>query len=327
MPWSNFTRSKKNAEAVEKTIKDLIESQPAVLANRVQLASLYIQLSRWEEAEKTLRAAIKDFPQDPAPSVLLAEFFIRRGDIPKAEAELKAAIAANPAEVKLRLALAQVQEQTKHPDQAEKTLRDYSSETDNKPGALKAKDALAGLLVRLGRVEEAKSLLKDVLAESPQDNEALLMQGKLALAQKNIQEAITSFRSILKDQPESTEVLSLLASAYFQDGKTNLAQENLEKAVSLKPDDFSLRKNLVEFLVQQKNLPLALEKADEFLKQKPNGLDGLNLKADVLALSQQPGPLEDVLKEIKKGYPDNALGPMRLGGLYADQKKIRGGAR
>jgi len=312
----------KQAGPAEQAIKELIDAQPTALQHRVVLAQLYIQLNRWAETEQTLRTAIKDFPQDPKPPVLLAEFFIKRGERDKAEAEIKAAIAANPSNVSLYQALAQLLEQTKRADQAEKTYRDFIEKAESKPDLVKAKDALAALLVRLNRSDESKVLLKEVLDENPQDHDALLLQGKLALANKNAQDAISAFRSLLKDQPDSTEALTLLAGAYSLDGKPALAQENLEKAVSAKPEEFGLRKNLVEFLARQKNFTLATDKIDEFLKLNPKSLDAFNLKADVLAASGQAEALEKLLKEIKSGFPDNALGPMRLGGLYVNQKKF-----
>lgn len=311
----------KQAEPAENTIKELIEAQPTQLNHRVQLAQLYMLLGRYDDVENTLRAAMQDFPSDPVPPTVLADFFIKRGDVAKAEGELKSAIAKNPGEANLHFALAQLLEGTKRPDEAEKVYRDFISATESKPDALKAKNRLAALLTRRGRPDETEELLKEILAENAQDHDALLLQAKLALNGKKPQDAIASLRSILKDQPDSTEVLTLLASAYQMDGKPALAQENLEKAVLAKPDDFGLRKNLVEFLIGQKNYELALEKANDFLKLKPKSLDGLGLKAEVYVGSQQLVPLESVLKEISSNFPDNPIGPYRLGGLYAAQKK------
>jgi cytochrome c-type biogenesis protein CcmH/NrfG len=42
---------------------------------------------------------------------------------------------------------------------------------------------------------------------------------------------------VLKDQPDSVETLTLLANAHQANGETELALENLSRAVEIKPDD------------------------------------------------------------------------------------------
>lgn len=315
-------QQQKWAEPAEQTVKQLIKVQPNLIGHRILLAMISLELGRWNESEQTLRTAMLDFPGEPGPTLVLADFYFKRGETDKSLAELKSAIAHNPNEIQLVLGLAKLYEQTKQPDQAETAYREFIERSTNKPDTLKAKNELAGLLARLGRLKESQGLLKSVLAENAQDHDALLLQGKLALGNKSAQDAISSFRSLLKDQPDATEVLTLLASAYALDGKPGLAQENLERASEVKPDSFALRKNLVDFLVSQKNYVLAVEKIDGFLKQQPRNLEALSLKADVLAVSRQDESLEALLKEIKTAFPDNPLGPFGLGRLYARQQKF-----
>jgi tetratricopeptide (TPR) repeat protein len=316
-----FYQQQKQAGPAEEIVKQLIALQPERISHRVLLARIHMELVQYGEAEKVMRDAMRQFPGDPAPPLLLAEFFFKRGEPAKSENELKAAIAANKKEVKLRLALAEVLEQTKHGDQAEKVYRDFIGETDSKPDALKAKNAWAGLLARTGRTEESLKLTKEILAENAQDHDALSLQGRLALANGNAEEGIASFRSLLKDQPDSPEILTQLANAYLLDKKPGLAQENLEKASTAKPEDFGMLKNLVDFLIGQKDFTLALEKIDGFIKLQPNRMDGLILKANVLVASGNNELAEALLKQIKTAFPDNPLGPMRLGGIYRGQNR------
>ena len=78
-------------------------------------------------------------------------------------------------------------------------------------------------------MDEPERIINEVLKENPKDNDALLLQGKLSLAKGRPQDAIVSFRSILKDVPNSDEVLTLLGNAHLLNGETELAKENLQK--------------------------------------------------------------------------------------------------
>jgi tetratricopeptide (TPR) repeat protein len=315
-----YEHQKRWAEA-EAAERDLIEADPKQLRYRAMLAETYLKQGRFDEVEKTLRAAVKDFPDTPQPATMLAEFLFKRNEPAQAESELRAAIAANPKPAELHVALAALLEKGRKFGDAEKVFRDFIGANEDQPDAVKVKVLLAEMLARQGKAGESEALVKAVLAKNPQDHAALLLMGRLALGKKNAQDAISAFRSVLKDQPDSTEVMALLATAFQLDGKPALVQENLEHAVRLKPQDFSLRRNLAQFLIQQGKLPEALAQADDFLKVQPDSLEGLNLKADVLVLSKNNEAVEAALKDMKARFPDKPVGAFRLGSFYQNQQK------
>jgi len=306
----------------EEILKQLIASQPATLGFRTTLADVYTQQNRLADAEQVLRAAIEADRNDPNRYLLLAQFLARGGKSEEAVAGLVGAIKALPEAMPLRFGLASLYEQLNRADQAEQTYRELIELDKDTPDALKAKVQLARLALAKGQTDAATQWLNDVLEKNPNDTQALLLRGSMALSRNDAQQAIASFRSILKDAPDNLDVLTLLARGYLLDGKTALAQETFDKASTTHPENFGARKNLVEFLVQQKNNAAAMEKLDEFLKVKPNSLEGLNLKADLLALEQKTGEAEALLKRIKADFPDKPIGAFRLATLYQSQKKF-----
>ncbi|HLF97401.1 MAG TPA: tetratricopeptide repeat protein [Methylococcaceae bacterium] len=308
------------ADKAEELLKQLIAAQPEQLEHRNALAGFYIQQKRLDDAEKVYHEAVQADPKDGKRSLLLAEFLARRGNADGAIAELNKAVADNPKDAAPRFGLANLYEQLKDTEKAQRIFKDIIELDERAPDALKAKNRLALLALSQGHEGEAIKRVDEILVENPQDNLALMLRGRIALARKDAQQAIASFRSVLKDQPESAEVFNLLAAAHLLDGKPALAQESLEKAVAVNPADFALRKNLVEFLVRQKNHQAALDKTDDYLKLNPKSLEGLNLKADVLALSDRHDELEALLRQIKADFPDNGLAPFRLGSVYLGRK-------
>lgn len=324
---ARFHEQRKQWGRAEETLRELVAAEPEQLRHRALLAEVFLKQNRPDEAEQILRAAAGDFPDDPKALLMLAGFFGQRGEDAKAEAELRAGIAVHPKSVELHTALAGGLEKARKLPEAEQVYREFIAGNEASPDAVKARDLLAEFLARQGRAAESEALVDEVLKGRPQDSEALLLKGRLALAKKNAQDAIAAFRTILKDQPDSTEVLTLLASAFQLDGKPALVRENLEKAVRTQPADIGLRRNLVQFLVRQNNTALALEQADEFLRLRPDSLEGLVLKADVLARLDEPAPgkesasLEALLKDIEARFPDKPIGPYRLGQFHLARKE------
>ena len=318
---AKFSAQQKQPEKAEGLVKQLIESEPDNLDYRNLLAQLYIQSKRFDEAEKVLRQAIERDPKDVRRYGLLTEFLIKSGKSDLAVEELTKAIESFPKEAGLRFALGQTHELLKQPVKAESVYNAIIEQIETKPEQLKAKDRLAYLAAAQGKPEQANQLVEAVLKESPQDGQALMLQGRMALANKDAQKAIAAFRSMLKDQPDSVEVLTLLASAHHMDGKPALAQESLEKAALVNPNDFASRKRLIEFLGQQKNFAGAMDKIDDYLKLNPKNLEALNAKADILAVDKQFEALEKFLVQMRSDLPDQFSPSFRLGQLYRTQKK------
>ncbi|HYE34750.1 tetratricopeptide repeat protein [Methylocaldum sp.] len=308
-------------EKAENIFKGMVSGDPVNLGHRKTLSEFYIQQKRWNDAERVYREAIQVSSNDSQRYILLAELLAKSGKSDEALAELTKAIETYPDKSDLRFGLAKLYEQRKEIDRAERAYRDIIALKKRAPEALKAKNRLVLLALAQGQVDEAIALVNEVLKANPGDIQGLLLQGRIALFRKDAQKAIAAFRSLLKDQPDSLEILNLLAAAHLLDGKPSLAQESLEKAVAANPDKFEAHKNLVEFLAAQKNYPLALEKINDFLKLKSKSLEALALKSEILGAAGNHAELEAVLKQIKTEFPENPTGGFHLGRLYQAQKK------
>lgn len=311
----------KKPEKAEAIYKDMVSADSANLWHRKRLAEFYVQQERPDDAERVYREAIDASPRDSRRYVLLAEFLAKSGKSDEAVAELSKAIGVYPDATELRFALAKLREQRKETDRAVQIYREIVASNKYAPDALKAKIRLAVLALAEGHLSRASALADEVLEANPGDRQGLMLRGRIALFRKDSQKAVAAFRSLLREQPDSWEILNLLAIAHKLDGKPALAQESLERAVAANPDEFKAYKNLVDFLAEQENHLLALEKLDEFLKRHPEKLEALALKSDVLAAAGNPREQEAVLKGIKAEFPENPSGSFLLGRFYRSQKK------
>ncbi len=327
---ARFYAVEKQPDQAERVYREVIKLAPDNLNYRTALAAFYAQTGRLGEAEKTLRDATRINPDDAKPYLVLADFLARRKSLAEAEHELQTASAAHPDLYDLRFALAQLYAQAKNTEKAkavyEKLIADKGQDPAN-PVGLRARDALAALYASEGKFDRAQGLVDEVLKNNPGDNGALLLKGKIALHEGHPLTAVSAFRSLLKDQPDSVEVLTLLAMAHLQNHQPDLARENLQRAAQLHPKDPGARVRLARFFIQSGEPKRALDEVDKGLKVAPKNLELLALKAGLLARGGDAAGAKAALDTIVAEYPGNPLGYQGLAGLYAAQGHLDAAVR
>ena len=312
---------RKQLDKAEQMLQEMIRVEPEKLQHRAFLASLYAQINQADKAEKILREAIAADSRDVGRYLLLAEFLATRKGVPEAEKELLANIKDVPEKNPLRLALAYLYERTKAYDKAEGIYREIIKESGTERDGLAAMDKLAGLLATKGQYDQAEQLISDVLKENPQDSGALILKGRLALATGNPDEAIASFRTVLKDQPNSVDLYTYLADANMMSNAPELAKENLMKALELNPQSVKAHLAVAQYYAKTGDYDTALQKADLALKVSPNNFDVMQFKVEIYGVTENVTGLRSVLLAMKETHPDNPIGYYQLGQFYLAQKK------
>ena len=299
----------------------LVNDYPEELRYRTVLASYYARTDQNDKAEAVLRDSIAADPEDDQRYLLLASFFANKYDNDRAITELEGMVKANPERTKLQFALAQLYLKTEQSDRAEAVYQKVIEEQGLEPDGLTARTAIATLRARQGKLDEAKLLIDEVLKENPKDNNALLLKGRVAMQEKDYTDAVAAFRSVLKDQSDSAEVLTLLAVAHQANGDTELATENLLRAVEVQPDNVMARLRLAAFIAQGGDLDGALVHVNAALEAEPANVNGLRAKAEILAKQGDTEALEEVLGKLEQASPETGLGSFGKGRLYKSQKK------
>jgi tetratricopeptide (TPR) repeat protein len=236
------------SDKLEAVLKEIVALQPTEAAHRARLAEFYAQAQRFDEAESSLRQAIHDLPTSTPLKLSLVEFLLSRKGPEAAERELAAMAAANPKDASLQFALARLYESQKQSGKAEATLRAVIDRDPRAASAVQAKDALAAIYMRRNQRPEASKLIAEVLAESPRDNDALMLRAGLELDAGDPKSAIADLRAVLRDQPNAVPVLRTLAQAHVQNGEPALAEEALRRAVAAAPSDTSAALELIAVL-------------------------------------------------------------------------------
>jgi tetratricopeptide (TPR) repeat protein len=134
---------------------------------------------------------------------------------------------------------------------------------------------------------------------------------------------VAAFRTVLKDQPDSVEVLTLLAAAHDASGQKELALETLSKAVEVKPGDADTRLRLAQYLANTGAMEAALEQIDTILAANPASVPALRAKAEILARQGHAAEVEEVLTRLEQASPETGIGAFGKGRLYKKRNTPR----
>jgi protein O-GlcNAc transferase len=170
------------------------------------------------------------------------------------------------------------------------------------PGA--ASEARAIDHLKAGRLNEAASLFRDVVAEDPQHWRGFHLLGLIAHKQRQYPEAAQLIGQALHIKPDLAEAYSDLGVVLKEMGKLSEAREACEKAISLKPGFHPAYSNLGNIFKAQDRLEDAATWYRKALEVEPDFADALINLANVLVLMDR---LEEALPAAEKAVK---LAPM-----------------
>lgn len=351
---SLLTRNADPAEARAVLVAS-VERNPREIDPRLALASVLERLKDIDGAAAQRREIVALAPKNFDHRVALARFLARNGRLPESEQVLREAIAADPEDEKRYLVLVEQTAAAKGFDAAEKLLREFIAQKPKAhelrfglaamllgarrpadaaaayeevvridrlgPKGLQARGQLARLHLAEGRGEDVDRLVEEILRQNPRDNAALMIRAQRRLAADNTVDAIADLRAVLRDQPDSIELTSLLARAHQANNEPELAREALTRAVSLYPKRAPFRYLLASYLASQKDYAGALREVDSVLRERADDAQALAARAEIQQAAGDVAGAEATLKRLVTLAPEAPAGHLRLARFYVAQKK------
>ena len=96
----------------------------------------------------------------------------------------------------------------------------------------------ASILIALGRLDDAETIVAEILKKEPYNKEAVFVAGELEIARGHTGNALTRFREISRRYPDDRRVLISLALVSGSLGDTEGARAYIERAMLLHPEDY-----------------------------------------------------------------------------------------
>lgn len=306
----------------ETLLRELLVKEPGVFPYQLRLAELYGGENRLDEAEDVLRRAVRDDPSDERRLLVLAGFLAEKRTRFLAEEELVNGLFSRPKSITIRMALAELYEKMLNLDGAAKLYKEIADIAQTGAVANLGRVRAAAVLMTLGELAEADTLVAKTLEEDARQFDALLLRGRLAMLRGNSAAAIEDFRAVLTERPESFETLSWLIRSYVQDGQAALAEQGLRRAIDVDSKHEGVRLELIQLLMADRRLPAALEEADKALTAIPNSLSLLQARVEIFIAQEQWDQAEAQARQIQSLYPDLVAGFIQLGRIYYTQGRF-----
>ena len=316
----HYINNKQNDKA-EAVLRQIVAQNPDELSFRVGLASFMSQTKHADEAEQVLNEAIAADPEDVQRYLLLADFLASSRSKAAAIGKLQQFIKQHPDMTELRLALVRLYMSDNQKDEAKQALRALIDGQGTELAGLRARVVLAQIIASEDiNDKRVPVLLKEVLDENPRDNDALLLQWKIAANNKDYVDAINDFRSVLKDQPNNADVLEMLAVAHMAKYEKDLALDTLRRGVESNPKSVKLHISLAQLLAQNGDTDGAMQQLDAVLKTDKHNSPALQAKYELLARKGDAAGMDEVVKLMQEGAPDAEDGYIREARLRFAQK-------
>ena len=233
---------------VNETYQIIFKLKPELSQFRAELAEMYVKTNKSDEAEAILREGVTALPNDWEMKHELISFLSTNRGLNAAEKEIKDLIAANPKKDDLYFWLADAYINHQSPEQALALLDQIVERGQYNPSALNARTQLARLHFKQGNRDLAEKLVATVLANSPDNPEALYIKANLEYENGYYQSAISDLRTIVRDEPQNREALQLLSETLLTQGHTDLAIDTLAKLVDFDPANITARIRLAQML-------------------------------------------------------------------------------
>ncbi len=302
-------------------IQDVISIEPENLKHRVLLSGLYLKMEQPEKAEAVLQKAVTDLPDQREAKLVQVEFVFKQKGEKAAEALLKD-YAAKDDGLGLKQALGMFYEKVAKADKAEEVFTAIVAEDPFSPEGVDAMNRLAAMYATQGRKEEAQDLIAKILEDNPKDERALLLKGKMALAEGDTLEAVADFRSLLKQQPNSVDVRRLLARAHVAAGNLDLARNNLQKAVKVDERNAIARLELAELEMRMGSMSAAKKYVEEVLAMDPNQAQALNMLMSIQVKMQDTDGAIETAQAVQQSNPGSGLGYYLEGKLLQADRRL-----
>ncbi|QOJ32025.1 MAG: tetratricopeptide repeat protein [Gammaproteobacteria bacterium] len=308
-------------DEVEQGIRDLIRDFPKEEELQYQLARFYAGEGRIDDAEKVMRSVIATDPKDVDARLGLAQFLGQMRSPEEAEKALEAFVAEDPDQPELRLALGRLYEATRKPDAALAVYEELAKRDPKSKAGMSARVRVAALKIAKGEIEPGRAQIEAVLADEPDNPEALLIRAGLRVRDKKFDDAIADIRTVLRKEPENTRAMLLLARTHTLMDDKVLAKDAYRRLIAADPLNADGPRELAALEVADKNIDGAEQVLRDHLKKAPGDLDAGSRLVTLLGSQKQWSAAEAEARRMVALPDDKGVGYFQLARVMRSQEK------
>lgn len=298
---------RRSPAAAAKVLGDFVAKNPNSREARLNYARVLVMDKRLPEARKQFEAVLSANPGNTEVIYAVGLLAFQLRDFPVAEENMKRLLSLGYRDANgVRYLLGQIAEEQKQWPQA---MQWYERITEGEQ-LIPARMRTANVLARQGKLDEARSFLKGVAAENP-DEEAQLTVAEAQLlreANRN-QDAFALLREALQKEPDQPELLYDYALTAEKLERFDVLESNLRKLIEVRPDHAHAYNALgYSFAERSLRLPEARKLVERALELAPDDYFILDSLGWVM---YREGDLKGALEQLRRAYtgrPDAEIG-------------------
>ncbi len=339
-----------NAEKAEREFLNAVEIAPDLLNSRIILARYYIKNKKFREAVDILKKGLKENPDDAILYNIMGAAYFGARDTDKAVQYFEKAIALKPEFFLPYFNLAMLY---LNKDEKEKAINEYKRileiERNNVSALLmlakimeaekKEKEALAYYIkakeqgepiaylslaehyYRKNDREKAVKVLEEALRNNPEDVKAMDMKGRIYLAGKDYQSALSVYKAMAAAAPETGK--QRMAGVYSAMGDYNRAIRELKGLLAGRNDRADIQGQIVNLYIRKKDFKEAERYAGEIISLRPEKDNGYRSLAAVYIAEKKFRKAVSALKKAGELNPDNPETKATMGKVYIAVKDLQ----
>jgi tetratricopeptide (TPR) repeat protein len=298
----------KEYDRSEQIWQERLAAHPDAFTSHLTLAKFYQRIGESTKAEEVLRKAIVANEDDGQRKLVLVEFIQQTKGNAEAINELKSLIKTDKDNGELRLALAQLQINEKDIDGAIATYKDAVMDFPQDETGITSRVQLAKVYMNRKEAEAARQIIDEAADIAPNDSAVNLVKAKIAMIDNNLEQAIISLRTVIKDDPENIEAYFLLAAAHSANNEESQAEEIIARAHENNRDNIKALLPLAQYHVRNKNALEAEKVIDDYLRLDDSNYDALSIKSAILNGKKNYQEAYSLAEKMVSQYPNKENG-------------------
>ena len=208
-----------------------------------------------------------------------------------------------------------------HRNRPAEAIDELNSVYCRQPNNTMALYALGHCYERIGVESEATAFYQDCLKFK---NYLQLPAQRLAaiyFKDGKLDRTIEQYELIKEQYPDDVSALTSLGHLYILAGRNSEATDTFNQAILIHPDNFMMRDDEINELIQHGHWPEALERVEDLLSDRPDRPDLMMKRGDILAMM---GATDDAVLQLEAAVnlcPDFLEATIKLGTQYLHLNK------
>jgi tetratricopeptide (TPR) repeat protein len=309
-------------KSVEVALKKLVDLSPQEPGYRKLLINFYVEQRRIDDAEGEMRALAAANPANSATALDLIRFLYTIKQAPAAaRQELNARINAGGEVFPLQIALAEMDLAEGNLTDGKRLLENLVSTGKSAENVRTARITLAQMYLGQRNFGAAETLANDTLRDDPHNVSALKLRASIRIERAQLDAAVADLLDALNYQPRSTDLMSLLATAYERSGLIELADKQFADATKTSDFDAKVGLEYVGFLQRRGSVARAEDILVGLNNRRPNNIQVLSMLAQVRLARQNWAGAQEIAESIRRIDNNGATADQILGTALIGRNK------